>query len=139
MPVADKPCYEELAALVVELSARLERAEARIAELEVQLGKNSSNFSKPPSSDGRSSRRGDRCGQERAVAGRAGRASGGRRLCQVAESDRRERHEPGCCRGCGEDLAGRSRRGVERRQAEGLRLPVHPRRSRALPVGCRSR
>ncbi|GAA4626483.1 hypothetical protein GCM10023196_034920 [Actinoallomurus vinaceus] len=40
MPAADKPSYEELAALVVELSARLERAEARIAELEAQLGKN---------------------------------------------------------------------------------------------------
>jgi transposase len=49
---ANKPSYDELAALVVELSVRLERAETRIVELEAQLGRNSSNSSKPPSSDG---------------------------------------------------------------------------------------
>jgi hypothetical protein len=35
------PSYEELRALVVDLSAQLERAHARIAELEARLGRDS--------------------------------------------------------------------------------------------------
>src|SRR5262249_54911698 len=57
--LAEVRSYEQLAALVVELSARLEEANARleeanarIGELEARLGKNSRNSSKPPSSDG---------------------------------------------------------------------------------------
>jgi transposase len=116
VPAADKPSYDELAALVVELSARLERAEARIAELEAQLGKSSRNSSKPPSSDGPAKP------PPKSLRGRSGRRPGGQAghrgqtLCQVAEPDRREWHEPGCCRGCGEDLAGAPEVGVERRQ-----------------------
>jgi hypothetical protein len=44
------PSYEVLAGLVVSLRAEL--AVARIAELEAQVGRNSRNSSKPPSSDG---------------------------------------------------------------------------------------
>jgi transposase len=116
VPAADKPSYDELAALVVELSARLERAEARIVELEAQLGRNSRNSSKPPSSDGPAKP------PPKSLRGRSGRRPGGQAghrgqtLCQVAEPDRRVRHEPGCCRGCGEDLAGASEVGLERRQ-----------------------
>ena len=53
------PTYEELLAIVKtqqaiieELTEKLAKAEARIAELEEQLHKNSHNSSKPPSSDG---------------------------------------------------------------------------------------
>lgn len=46
------PSYEELAALVVELRSELAEAKARIADLEARLGQNSTNSSKPPSSDG---------------------------------------------------------------------------------------
>jgi transposase len=45
------PSYEELAALVVGLSAQLERVQARIAELEARLGRGSRNSSNPPSAD----------------------------------------------------------------------------------------
>lgn len=116
VPAADKPSYDELAALVVELSARLERAEARIAELEAQLGKNSSNSSKPPSSDGPAKP------PPKSLRGKSGRRPGGQAghrgqtLCQVAEPDRRVRHEPGRCWGCGGGLSGAAGAGVERRQ-----------------------
>ena len=53
------PTYEELLAIVKmqqatieELTVKLAKAEARIAELEEQLHKDSHNSSKPPSSDG---------------------------------------------------------------------------------------
>ncbi|WP_419469421.1 DUF6444 domain-containing protein, partial [Candidatus Frankia alpina] len=53
------PSYDELAVLVVGLrvqlvktAAALERALARVAELEAQVAKNSRNSAKPPSSDG---------------------------------------------------------------------------------------
>jgi transposase len=113
---AEKPSYDELAALVVELSARLERAEARIAELEAQLGKNSRNSSKPPSSDGPAK------SAPRSLRGKSGRRPGGQSghrgqtLCQVAQPDRRVRHEPEWCRGCGEGLAVALEVGLERRQ-----------------------
>jgi transposase len=113
---AEKPSYDELAALVVELSARLERAEARIAELEAQLGKNSRNSSKPPSSDGPAKP------APRSLRGKSGRRPGGQAghrgqtLCQVAEPDRRERHEPDRCRRCGGNLAVAVEVGLERRQ-----------------------
>lgn len=123
MPAADKPTYDELAVLVVELSARLEEANARlaeanarIAELEARLGKNSSNSSKPPSSDGLDKP------PPRSLRGRSGKRPGGQAghrgqtLCRVAEPDRRERHEPACCRGCGAGLAGAAEAGLERRQ-----------------------
>jgi transposase len=101
---------------VVELSARLERAEARIAELEAQLGKNSRNSSKPPSSDGPAKP------APRSLRGKSGRRPGGQSghrgqtLCQVAEPDRCVRHEPDRCRGCGGDLAVAVEVGLERRQ-----------------------
>ena len=44
--------YEELAALVVALQARIAEQDARIAELERQLAASSRNSSKPPSTDG---------------------------------------------------------------------------------------
>src|SRR3954471_7035347 len=45
------PTYEELAALVVALQARIAEQDARIAELERQLAASSRNSSKPPSTD----------------------------------------------------------------------------------------
>ena len=46
------PSTEDLIALIAALRAENESLEARIAELERQLGLNSSNSGKPPSSDG---------------------------------------------------------------------------------------
>ena len=46
------PSTEDLIALIAALRAENESLKARIAELERQLGLNSSNSGKPPSSDG---------------------------------------------------------------------------------------
>jgi len=113
---APQPSYEQLAALVVELSARPAEADARIAELEAQLGKNGRNSSKPPSSDGPAKP------APRSLRGKSGRRPGGQAghrgqtLCQVVDPDRRERHVPRDCRGCGAGLAGALEVGLERRQ-----------------------
>jgi transposase len=133
------PSYEVLAALVVSLRAELLAAQAvagelraelatargeladarqRIAELEVQAGKNSRNSSKPPSSDGL----GKPAPKPRSLRKKTGRKPGGqeghegRTLRQVADPDHEVPHEPGCCAGCRRPLAGRPVTGVERRQ-----------------------
>jgi transposase len=123
MPADPQPSYEQLAALVVELSARLEEANARLAEanariveLEARLGKNSRNSSKPPSSDGPAKP------APKSLRGKSGRRPGGQAghrgqtLCQVTVPDRRRRHVPRKCRGCGKGLAGAPEVGLERRQ-----------------------
>ena len=46
------PSYDELAALVMVLKAKLEELEAENAELKRRLGLNSRNSSAPPSADG---------------------------------------------------------------------------------------
>ena len=45
------PSYEELAALAVRQAEQIEQLKTEIAELRRQLGQNSRNSSKPPSSD----------------------------------------------------------------------------------------
>jgi transposase len=116
VPADPQPSYEQLAALVVELSGRLDEANARIAELEARLGKNSRNSSKPPSSDGLAKP------APKSLRGKSGRRPGGQAghrgqtLCQVTDPDRRRRHVPRRCRGCGKGLAGASEVGLERRQ-----------------------
>lgn len=98
------------------LLARLEKAEARIAELEARLRTDSSNSSRPPSSDGPAKP------PPRSLRGRSGKRAGGQAghrgqtLCQVTNPDRCERHEPARCRGCDGGLAGAGEAGVERRQ-----------------------
>jgi transposase len=133
------PSYEVLAALVVSLRAELLAAQAvagelraelatargelaeagqRIAELEVQAGKNSRNSSKPPSSDGLDKP----APKPKSLRKKTGRKPGGqeghqgRTLRQVAVPDHEVPHEPGCCAGCRRSLAGRPVTGVERRQ-----------------------
>ncbi|MFN2497313.1 MAG: DUF6444 domain-containing protein [Pseudonocardiaceae bacterium] len=65
-PEQSSPSYEELTALVVDLSAQLERAHARIAKLEARLGRDSTNSSTPPSADSiAAKRRADRSSRER--------------------------------------------------------------------------
>jgi transposase len=124
MSAGQGPSYEDLAvengelrALVERLTARLDAVETQNAELKRQLGLNSRNSSKPPSSDSpfvkpvpTSLRR------------KSGRKPGGQpghpgsTLALVADPHRRLRHEPGPCAGCGADLAGSPEVGVERRQ-----------------------
>src|SRR3954471_7824519 len=99
------PTYEELAALVVALQARIAEQDAEIAELRRQLAASSRNSSKPPSSDGLDKP------APKSLRGRSGRKPGGqpgrqgRTLRQVAVPDEVVVHEPGACAGCGGPLA----------------------------------
>jgi len=90
---------DAVAAVIVEL-------EARIAELEARLGQNSRNSSRPPSSDGYS-----KPAAKRSLRRRSGRAPGGQpgapghHLKRVEDPDERVVHEPQGCGGCGAGLA----------------------------------
>ena len=119
------PSYGELAALVAEQAAQLaEQAvliEALRVELEAlrrQVGRDSSNSSQPPSTDGPGAKaKAKAAGQaERqpsaGAAGRARRKQGGQPghrgsgLAPVAIPDKREQVEPSGCGGCGGGLTG---------------------------------
>jgi transposase len=108
-----------LRAAVSELQAANAALKARVAELERRLGKDSSNSSKPPSSDGlRKPARAERRAVERAEGRRPGKQPGapGAPLAQVAQPDEVVWHAPGRCGGCGADLADAPVVGVEARQ-----------------------
>lgn len=111
------PTYDELAALVVALQARIAEQDAEIAELKRQLTASSRNSSKPPSTDGLGKP------APKSLRGRSGRKPGGqpghegRTLRQAETPDEVVLHEPGACTGCGAELppAGRPT-AVTRRQ-----------------------
>src|SRR5512144_2126431 len=111
------PTYEELAALVVALQARIIEQDAEIAELRRQLAASSRNSSKPPSADGLDKP------APKSLRGRSGRKPGGqpghqgRTLRQVERPDEVVVHEPGICARCGAQLTAPDRPdGVIRRQ-----------------------
>lgn len=97
----------------------MERLEARVAELEAQLGRHSGNSSKPPSSDTLAQR-------AQQVASKAKRGSGrrpgkqpgseGRHLARAEEPDVFIYHAPSLCQSCGEALGDAEVAGVESRQ-----------------------
>ncbi|MGI9062776.1 MAG: DUF6444 domain-containing protein [Pseudonocardiaceae bacterium] len=109
-PEQPSPSYEELTALVVGLTSQLERAHARIAELEARLGRDSTNSSQPSSKDSitaKAKRRADRSSRERSKdrkpGGQPGRTGSG--LAPTVTPDRTETlPAPGDCSGCGADL-----------------------------------
>jgi transposase len=104
------PSYEELTALVVDLTSQLERAHARIAELEARLGRDSTNSSQPPSQDSiaaKVKRRADRSSRQRSKDRKRGGQPGhrGSGLAPTTEPDRTETvPAPTECAGCGENL-----------------------------------
>lgn len=119
-----QPSYEELAALVVELkllvsaqAAMIAEQAERIVELERQVGSDSHNSSKPPSSDGLRKKPAPRSLRQRTgrKPGRAGGDPGGR-LEQVADPDAVLDHYPAACGGCGDELAGAVSVGYRARQ-----------------------
>lgn len=80
---------------------------AEIVELKARLGQNSRNSSRPPSSDGLAkppAMRSLRRSSGRKPGGQKGHE--GRHLRQVERPDAVVLHVPGCCAGCGADLAG---------------------------------
>jgi transposase len=119
-----RPSFDELAALVVEqarviaeLRERVVALEAENAELKRRLGMDSTNSSKPPSSDSPFAKP-----TPRSLRRKSGRKPGGQpghpgsTLALVADPHERERHEPGPCSGCGANLANAPEVGMERRQ-----------------------
>ena len=110
LPEQPRPSYEELAGLVVDLTSQLERAHARIVELEARLGRDSTHSSQPPSADSiaaKAKRRADRSSRERSAdrkpGGQPGRKGSG--LSPTVTPDRTETlPPPDECGGCGGDL-----------------------------------
>ena len=103
--------YEQTVALReqnVALEAQLESLRDRIARLEAELGRNSENSSKPPSSDPVAPRqsRAERRQAAREAVRRQGKQPGapGANLARL-EPDAVSRHTPFSCESCGEDLA----------------------------------
>jgi transposase len=117
VPADRRPSYEELAELVVRQAERIEQLEAEVADLRRQLGQNSQNSSRPPSSDSPFAKP-----APRSLRRRTGRKPGGQpghpgtTLALVDNPNRRRRHEPDSCTGCGASLAGAPEVGMERRQ-----------------------
>lgn len=117
MPADRRPSYEELAALDVGQAEQISRLEAEVAELRRQLGLNSRNSSKPPSSDSPFVKP-----APKSLRRKSGRKPGGQpghpgsTLALVDDPNERMRHEPGPCGGCGANLAEAPEAGVERRQ-----------------------
>jgi len=103
--------------VIVELRARVAALEVENAELKRRLGIDSTNSSMPPSLDSPFTKP-----VPRSLRRKSGRCPGGQpghpgsTLALVADPNKRERHEPGSCAGCGEDLADAPEVGVERRQ-----------------------
>jgi transposase len=115
--VAQARLIEQLGAEVAQLRADNQSLRAENAELRRRLGMNSSNSSKPPSSDSPFVKP-----APKSLRRRSGRKPGGQpghpgsTLALVADPHKRQRHEPGGCSGCGADLAGAPEVGMERRQ-----------------------
>lgn len=131
-PGGERPSYDELAAVVVALTTRLDELAVRVSDLETdnarlvaentalrqenavlraentelrrRLGLNSKNSSKPPSSDGLDKP------PPTSMRGRSGRKPGkqpgtsGTTLSQVAVADEEIPHFPAVCDGCGDGL-----------------------------------
>jgi transposase len=131
-----------LAAVNAEQARLIATLQAQVGELERRLGKDSSNSSKPPSSDGlRKSPRAARRADEQTARRRPGKQPGapGAHLAQVAEPDQVLWHVPERCGGCGAELADAPVIGVEARQVFDLpllRLRVAEHRAQRRRCAC---
>src|SRR5829696_1814261 len=137
MPQLPRPSYEDLdgavraqAARIGEIEERVGRLAAENEELRRRLGSNSSNSSRPPSSD---SPYGKPKPKRSGMRGRSGRRPGkqpgepGVTRRQVADPNERIRVEPGCCAGCGDSFADAPVVGVQKRQVFEASPPPPPR------------
>jgi transposase len=101
-----KPSWEELFALVQAQAAEIAILKARIVELERRLGLNSTNSSKPPSSDGLKKKPARVSSLRESSSKTSGGQPGhkGETLRQVATPDEVVDHHPSSCFGCGATL-----------------------------------
>lgn len=116
----------EVEELIASLRRQIAALEAEVADLRRRLGQDSSNSSKPPSSDGL----GKKPRNAGSLRDASGKASGGQKghkggtLRQVADPDCGVRHEACVCRHCRSPLEPKSAIGVETRQV--FDLPERP-------------
>jgi transposase len=119
-----EPTREELIALIRAQAAEIAALKARIAELERQLGLNSGNSGKPPSSDGLKKPPRTRSSREP-----SGKKPGGQKghkgetLRQVAEPDSVVHHFPTSCTACGAAVTSDMSSGHSARQVFDLPEP----------------
>jgi transposase len=109
-----------LRARAAELQAEAAVLQGQVADLAARVGMNSQNSSKPPSSDGLAKP------APKSLRKKTGRKPGrpkgqpGATMALTDSPDRRVRHVPACCAGCGNSLAGSAETGMERRQVTEL-------------------
>jgi transposase len=130
----------EQARVIAELVTVNAALAARVAELERRLGKDSSNSSRPPSSDGLGKPPAP-TRERRAGGRRPGKQPGapGAHLAQVGDPDAVVVHRPVVCEGCGGDLTLAGVAGVEARQVFDLpqvRLRATEHRAERRRCGC---
>lgn len=94
-------------ARIAELMAKVEQLTARVAELEARLGQNSSNSSKPPSSDVSGTPRRGKKSTGRRPGGQPGHKKHERRLLPPEQVQRFVELVPRRCKSCGQGLAGK--------------------------------
>lgn len=127
---SQRPSYDDLVARLVELDARLAERDAvvaallaEVAELRRRLGMDSSNSSKPPSSDGLDRQR--RSGSGSGKRGKPRGAPGATRML-VDDPDERITCRPTRCGGCADDLAAAGVFASQRRQVIEVPPPPKP-------------
>jgi transposase len=125
-----RPSYDDLVALVTEqaaviaaLTAEVAGLRAEVAQLRRRLGMDSSNSSKPPSSDGL-----DRTRRSTPGSGRRGKPRGapGATKMLVDDPDEKVPCRPSTCGSCTGDLTGASLFARQRRQVIDLPLSIKP-------------
>jgi transposase len=121
--------HGELAARLAEAYRLIGRLQARVEELERRAGKNSSNSSRPPSSDSPYKKKPrDRSLRERGKR-RPGKQPGepGTTMRLVSDPDERLEFSPAACRGCGAGLAAEPVAAERRHQVTDIAPPPPPR------------
>jgi hypothetical protein len=106
---------EQLIDLIFQLSNKIAGLEAENAELRARLGTNSSNSSKPPSSDGmfKPAPKSQRQKSGKKPGGQPGHEGHGLKLDR--EPDETVEHTPETCSNCGEPLSNETKKCVETR------------------------
>jgi transposase len=119
-----RPSYDELVALVEEQAVVITGLRAEVAELRRRLGMDSSNSSKPPSSDGL-----DRVKRSSSTSsGKRGKPHGapGATKMLVDDPDETLACRPSACGSCAHDLTGGAEFARQRRQVFEVPPPVRP-------------
>lgn len=123
LPVAAQAYIRYLEETIRTQAIRIQQLEARVIELENRLNKNSSNSSKPPSSDGLKRKpKSQREQSGRKPGGQPGHV--GKHRAQVENPDHVEVHVPENCTGCQASLQGVVGSRLDKRQVFDLPQPT---------------